>query len=108
LRLDQARSDRRLVYAPPCRKLPLRRLHALCIASNPCRPYETHVYVAFGQSEIEIDSKCDGSLKGGHFGLSLGRLLSKGGMMNPVSRVSRTLVVSGPGQAVPATARSES
>jgi hypothetical protein len=28
-------------------------LHALCIGSNPCRPYETHVYVGFGQSESE-------------------------------------------------------
>ena len=82
---------------------------AVRIGSNPCRPFETHVYLPCRQSQIESDAKCaTDPLKGGHFGLSLGRLLSKGGMMNPVSRVSRTLVVSGPRQAVPATARSES
>jgi hypothetical protein len=30
-----------------------------------------------------------GIVKGGQFGLSLGRLLSKGGMMRPVARVAR-------------------
>jgi hypothetical protein len=30
-----------------------------------------------------------GVVKGGQFGLSLGRLLSKGGMMRPVARVAR-------------------
>jgi len=30
-----------------------------------------------------------GRRKGGQFGLSLGRLLSKGGMMRPVARVAR-------------------
>ena len=37
----------------PCRNLRTRRLHTLCIGSNPCRPPGTHVYVGFGQSGIE-------------------------------------------------------
>ena len=66
------------------------------MGSKPCRPYETYVHVGFGKSENprgrrlrpeshRVRRECDGSLKGGHFGLSLGRLLSKGGMMSPVA-----------------------
>jgi hypothetical protein len=57
---------------------------------------------------MEYGSRPRRAVKGGQFGLSLGRLLSKGGMMKPVARVHRPLLGSGPRQAAPATARSES
>jgi hypothetical protein len=61
------------------------------------------VYVGCDPSRIRssgVRREYDGSLKGGQFGLSLGLLLGKGGMMKPVagssafceqrSRVART------------------
>jgi hypothetical protein len=57
---------------------------------------------------MEYGPKAIRAVKGGQFGLSLGRLLSKGGMMKPVARVYRPRLGSGPRQAAPATARSES
>ena len=65
-----------------------RWLHALCIGSNPCRPYESYVYVGCDRSRMRssgVRREYDGSAKGGQFGLSLGLLLSKGGMMKPVA-----------------------
>jgi hypothetical protein len=57
---------------------------------------------------MEYGSRARRAVKGGQFGLSLGRLLGKGGMMKPVARVYRPLLGNGPRQAAPATARSES
>jgi hypothetical protein len=45
---------------------------------------------------VEYDASTTGRAKGGQFGLSLGLLLSKGGMMKPVARVFRTLLSRGP------------
>ena len=53
-----------------------------------------------------LDSTPIRAANGGQFGLSLGRLLSKGGMMKPVVQLFRSLLSSGP-QAARA-ARSES
>jgi hypothetical protein len=36
---------------------------AVCIGSNPCRLYETDVYVPWRQSLIESDAECDGSIE---------------------------------------------
>jgi hypothetical protein len=45
---------------------------------------------------MEFGSRARRAVKGGQFGLSLGRLLSKGGMMKPVARVYRPMLVNGP------------
>ena len=70
-------------------------LHALCIGSNPCRLYESHVHVGFDTSPSgvrrEYDASATGWAKGGLIELSLGILLSKGGMTKLVARVSRNL-----------------
>jgi len=59
------------------------------------------------QSELEevewlSDASTTGRAKGGQFGLSLGLLLSRGGMMKPVARVFGVQLSCGPRQPAPA------
>ena len=69
------------------------------MGSNPCRPYESYVHVGLRPELEEVEwspTRVQGvGAKGGQFGLSLGLLLSKGGMMKPVARVFCTLLSSG-------------
>ena len=61
----------------------------LCTGCYLCRPQETNVNVVFSARKVEPGLEGIWVVKGGQFGLSLGRLLSKGGMMRPVARVAR-------------------
>jgi hypothetical protein len=53
----------------------------LCTGCNLCRQQETNVNVVFSARKVEPGLEGIWVMKGGQFGLSLGRLLSKGGMM---------------------------
>jgi hypothetical protein len=66
------------------------------------------VNVVFSARKVEPGLEGIWVVKGGQFGLSLERLLSKGGMMRPVAPGRPPLLVSGPRQAAPARPRSRS
>jgi hypothetical protein len=56
----------------------------------------TNVNVGFSARKVEHRLEGWGVGKGGQFGLSLGRLLSKGGMMESVPRVTRPYCAAAP------------
>jgi hypothetical protein len=56
-------------------------LPTLCTGCNLCRPQETNVNGVFSARKVAPGLERIWVVTGGQFGLSLGRLLSKGGMM---------------------------
>jgi hypothetical protein len=89
------------------------------MGSKPCRPYEIYVHVGFGEGEKPTWAYVTASVRSSPtrvrrimerwpFRAVTGTIAEQRRDDESGCQFSRTLVVSGPRQAVPATARSES